>query len=164
MLDGLRNLALSLCGTLIVTGILWMLLPEQSAQKALRMAVSLFFLLSLASPLVGSKAQWQVDWEEWAADGPAVIDFQELTRPQLLSSFSDRLEREAEALLHKEGIEPLEIHFSIHTQPDGSISITSLEIVLDAGDRDYCASAIASLNESFGVTATVAFTESEAQE
>ncbi|MBR6789344.1 MAG: hypothetical protein IKM31_00595 [Oscillospiraceae bacterium] len=156
MIHTIRTMALSVCGTMIVTGIFMMLVPSAGQNKALRLAASLFFLLSLAAPLTGRHAEWETDFSLWNEKGESVTDFRTLTEQALLNDFRRRLEHEALAILDEEGIVPRSLEFSIHIDEENRISITGLELLLDEEDADRSADAIARLNETFGLTLTLA--------
>lgn len=159
MIDGLKTAAAALCGSLIVTAVFMMLVPSAGQERVLRLAVSLFFLLSLAAPLVREIPRWQEDLSLWESSGEAAADFQSLTESRLLQVFEQQLERQARDLLEEEGITPLRLHFTIHIDGHQRISITSLELLLDRKDADRCGDAVARLNEMFGLTAVLSFAE-----
>lgn len=164
MIGEIKSVAAAACGTLMITGIFMMLVPSAAQQKVLRLSVSLFFLLSLAAPLIGSAPQWQENAALWEERGEAATDFRSLTQEQLIRTFRQQLESQARDILREEGITPLDIRFSIHTGEDGRISITSLEILLDQRDGDRCGRAIARLNQAFGLTTVLSLSESEGGE
>lgn len=160
MIDQIKSVAAAACGTLIITAVFMMLVPSAAQSKVLRFSVSLFFLLSLAAPLVGSAAQWQENTALWEERGEEATDFRSLTQEQLVRAFQQQLEAQARGILEEEGITPLDIRFSIHTGEDGRISITSLELLLDQKDADRCSEAIARINQAFGLTAVLSLAES----
>lgn len=164
MIQTIRTLTLSACGTMIITGIFMMLVPSAGQNKALRLAASLFFLLSLTAPLTGSHAEWEADLSFWNEKGESVTDFRSLTERTLLNDFRSRLEQEALAILADEAIVPQSLEFSIHIDEENRISITGLELLLDEEDADRSADAIARLNETFGLTLTLALSGQESGE
>lgn len=160
MISAIKTMTAAICGTMIITGIFMMMVPSAGQSKILRLAVSLFFLLSLAAPLAGSHAQWDIDLENWIEQGESVTDFRSLTETQLLRDFRRRLEEQALLILQEENIEPLNLEFSIHIDDQSRISITGLELLLDEKDADRSAGAIARLNEAFGLTVTLTLSDS----
>lgn len=157
MMGQIKDIAAAICGTLIITAIFMMMSPSASGSKTLRFSASLFFLLSLAAPLVGEQAYWRSDPALMAPEQD--MDFQSLTQRQLLTAFEGRLTAEAKQILADEGITPEEVRFSIHIGEDNRISITSLELLLKEEDRERCSKGIARLNEAFGLTVQLAFSE-----
>ena len=95
MIDGLKTAAAALCGSLIVTAVFMMLVPSAGQERVLRLAVSLFFLLSLAAPLVKEIPRWQEDASLWESSGEEAADFQSLTESRLLQVFEQQLARQA---------------------------------------------------------------------
>ncbi|MCI8600100.1 MAG: hypothetical protein HFE45_00705 [Oscillospiraceae bacterium] len=157
MMGQIQDVAAAICGTLIITAVFMMMSPSASGSKTLRFSASLFFLLSLAAPFAGEQAYWRSDPALLAPERE--MDFQSLTQRQLLAAFESRLTAEAEQILADEGITPEGLRFSIHIGEDNRISITSLELLLKEGDRGRCDRGIARLNEAFGLTVQLAFSE-----
>lgn len=160
MLETIRNTALSVCGTMIITGIFMMLIPSVGRHQTLRLAVSLFFLLSLAVPFTGERAEWEAELTRWDRTGETVVDFQTRTRELLLADFRSRLEEQAMQILRDEDIDPAGLEFMIHIDEQDRISITGLELLLDENSASRADTAISRLNGTFGVTVTLSLCES----
>lgn len=153
MITAVKSTALSICGTMIITGIFMMLFPSASQNRTVKLAVSLFFLLSLAAPF-GKKAEWHEPfrWEEQNSSFSGMADLEQ----SLLHEFSRRLEEQALTVLREEKIEPLDISFAMHIDEENRISITGLDLRLRESDAGRSAEAIRRLNELFGLTVTLA--------
>ena len=161
MISVVKNAALSICGTMIITGIFMMIVPSASQNRTIRLAVSVFFLLSLAVPF-GEKAEWQepFSFDERSSSFSGMADLEQ----SLLNDFSGRLEKQALAILREENIEPLDITFAMHIDEENCISITGLDLLLKESDAARSAEALRRLNETFGLTVTLTLEREEGEE
>jgi len=127
----------------------------------IRLAVSLFFLLSLTAPF-GKQAEWRdyLQWEEQSGSSFDTADLDQI----LLNEFSRQLEKKALAILHEEGIEPISLSFAMHIDEENHISITGLDLLLKESDADRSAGALSRLNENFGLTATLALEKEDGKD
>ena len=85
----------------------------------------------------------------------------ETAQRQLETATRQLLCQKAEAMLQSSGVQNAEVELDIHIDGDGSISITSLRILVSRQELAAALTATAGLNETFGVTATIVTTENE---
>lgn len=159
-MNTLRTIGYAICVTLVVTSIFLMLLPSGHMAKIVKFAVHLFLLIAIVTPFVGEPIDFSSGAEAFAWEqNETAKSLNQLADEQLLKSFDKSLTVQAEAVFKKHGIVPEKIEFSMNVQSDRSIDISKLEILLKGSDKDRCDKAVCELNEMFGVTAVLAFTD-----
>ena len=159
-MNTLRTIGYAICVTLVVTSIFLMLLPSGKMAKIVKFAVHLFLLIAILTPFIGQPIDFSSSAEAFTWEqNETAKSINELADEQLLRSFDKSLRLQAEAVFKKYEIVPEKIEFSMNVQSDRSIDISKLEILLKGSDKDRCGNAVRELNEMFGVTALLAFTD-----
>lgn len=156
-MEQLKLTAAALCATMVLSAVILMLTPERE-NGMMRFAVRIFFLLSILLPVITLDAD-DFTLPDTVLEQPEG-DLGELAQQQLESAAKQLLCQKAEAILESHGVEDAKVEMEIHIDGEDSISITSLRILIDQQLASALA-ATASLNESFGVTATLVTTENE---
>lgn len=129
-METIKLIGTSICVTMIVTAIFFMLVPDKKPEKMLRFSISLFFLTGLISPFVGKSLNFHID--------PLLESYEQQEQPlesQISESFATlaaaRLERQLEDTLKSEGIIPLKITVSVHIDDSNGISIEQPKIITE---------------------------------
>lgn len=156
-MEQLKLTVAALCATMVLSAVILMLTPERE-NGMMRFAVRIFFLLSILLPVITLDAD-DFTLPDTVLEQPEG-DLGELAQQQLESAAKQLLCQKAEAILESHGVEDAKVEMEIHIDGEDSISITSLRILIDQQLASALA-ATASLNESFGVTATLVTTENE---
>ena len=157
-MEQLKLTAAALCATMVLSAVILMLTPERE-NGMMRFAVRIFFLLSILLPVITLDAD-DFTLPDTVLEQPEG-DLGELAQQQLESAAKQLLCQKAEAILESHGVEDAKAEMEIHIDGEDSISITSLRILIDQQQLASALAATASLNESFGVTATLVTTENE---
>lgn len=159
-MNTLRTIGYAICVTLVVTSIFMMLLPSGHMTKIVKFAVHLFLLIAIVAPFIGSPIDFSAKAEAFTWEqNETAKSLNELADEQLLRSFEKSLRLQAEAVFKKYEIAPEKIEFNMNVRSDRSIDISKLEILLKGSDKDRCGKAVRELNEMFGVTAVLTFTD-----
>lgn len=159
-MNTLRTIGYAICITLVVTSIFMMLLPSGHMTKIVKFAVHLFLLIAIVTPFIGKPIDFSAKAEAFTWEqNETAKSLNELADEQLLRSFEKSLRLQAEAVFKKYEIAPEKIEFNMNVRSDRSIDISKLEILLKGSDKDRCDKAVRELNEMFGVTAVLAFTD-----
>lgn len=128
-----RNWAFGVCTAAVACGMMQLLLPKSGMQKILNVAVSVFFLGCLLSPVLLTLPQTDT--------GGASAELQsEITRrsEELASELRDSgeqlatgtLRQTAKQVLEELGVENGKIYINVHDLPEGGISISECEVQL----------------------------------
>ena len=155
-MDTIRSTAVSLCATLVVTGIFSMLLPEGGWNRYARFAVRLFLLLSLVLPFAGGDFRLDLEsgssWEEPAGNAG---EMEALAEEQLLRNFTANLELAGEQALEEAGIPFQKIEVTVHIADEQRIDITNIRITLEPGAERFAGEAESAVAERLGKTPEV---------
>jgi hypothetical protein len=134
--DMVRDYALSLCMTLIATGIFSMLIPGKSMEKVLKFALSLFFLSCLVLPVLQGEVRFSFtdsDLSEWDTQYPEELE--QKSNEAFLKLTETNLSHEIELLLEVKGIKTEKIEVSIHIDEENNIDISKCDIYLSGGQN-----------------------------
>lgn len=135
----IKDYALSLCMTLIGTGIFSMLIPGKSMEKVLKFALSLFFLSCLVLPVLEGEVSFS-----FSDSGLSNLDtenqknLEAQSEEVFLNLAEDNIAHEIELLLEVKGVQAEEIEVSIHIDEENNIDINKCDIYLN-GDQDVTA-------------------------
>lgn len=149
----LRTAAAAACGTMVLTAIVMLLVPQKD-NRMMKFAVRLFFLLSLILPFAGWEAEDFVLPEEKTAESLSE-GLDSLVQRQLEESIVSALEGQAAEILRQHGVLHPEIEITIHNREDTGISITSLKVLAAPEEMDAALLAVPELTGAFGVTVTL---------
>lgn len=139
-MDTIRTIAMSLCVTAVITAIFSMLVPNAKFDKALKFAISLFFLTGLISPFLSNRLDFQM--ELGGTEVPAVEEkMTAATEESFLRIAEQKVAAGVEHALLAEGIPPKKVTVSINIGEDGRISINKLTILLRSDTAGKAASA-----------------------
>ena len=160
-MEMLRSAAAALCGTLIVTAIFSMLIPQTGDHRFLKLAVRLFFLLCIAVPLVRNRVDLELDVSRYLSRSQAVeTDLQALADSQLLEAFSGNLREQVRQILRRHAVEAEKIETGVHIGPDRSIEITTIKIILEE-EASGLGDALAEIQRDLGAAASVVYSRGE---
>ena len=143
-MDTVRMIAMSICVTAVVTAMFSMLVPNTKFDKALKFAISLFFLTGLVSPFLSNRLDFHVDLGE--TEAPAVEQrMAAAAEESFLRLAEGKVAAGIENALAMEGIQTKKVTVSINIGEDGGISINKLTILLrqDAASKVELAGEIA---------------------
>lgn len=149
-MEAIREIAVAMCATMAVTGILSILIPGKSMERTMRLVVGVFFLASIVIPF--ATQEFALSFEDLLPEGALVTAEVEATAQSHMEELTEsRLEQEVSLLLSEQGITPEKVDVSIHISEDKRISITNLYIVLQSKDQDQEQEVSSKLHNVFGV-------------
>jgi len=128
----IRAWMLTIALSALAGGIVWLLTPKGSVQKAVRTVVAVFLLCAFLSPLLNRQG---IDFafllpEEAAA--PTIPGFDETVSRQLQSAVEQELTRRIFSVLEEQKISG-QILVRTDILPDGGINIATAKVALPAG-------------------------------
>ena len=133
-MDMVRDYALSLCMTLIATGIFSMLIPGKSMEKVLKFALSLFFLSCLVLPVLQGEVRFSFTDSD-LSDTQYPEELEQKSNEAFLKLTETNLSHEIELLLEVKGIKTEKIEVSIHIDEKNNIDISKCDIYLSGGQN-----------------------------
>ena len=128
----IRTWMLTVALSALAGGIVWLLTPKGSVQKAVRTVVAVFLLCAFLSPLLnreGANFEWLLP-EEAAA--PTIPGFDETVSRQLQSAVEQELTRRISGVLDEQKISG-QILVRTDILPDGGINIATAKVALPPG-------------------------------
>lgn len=160
-MEMLRSAAAALCGTLIVTAIFSMLIPQTGDHRISEAAVRLFFLLCIAVPLVRNRVDLELDVSRYLLPEPGGGD-----------GFAGpgRLPAAGGVFREPPGTGPADSpaprggggknRDGVHIGPDRSIEITTIKIILEE-EASGLGDALAEIQRDLGAAASVVYSRGE---
>lgn len=142
----------------MLAAVLLYLAPKGSG-RMLKLAVRLFFLLSLMIPFGG--------WEGEAFTLPETEeellsdDLEAAVQLQLEQAVAETLREQAVSILRDAGAENARVRIGIHNHPESGISITELTVQTDPVEQQAVIRAVPKLTETFGITVNLEEMEEE---
>lgn len=133
-MDTIRQIATSICITMVATGIFSMLVPNRSMQKTLKFTISLFFLCCVVIPFVDAEIEWESLAAGASTDEQVSVSYEEQVNKQLLEMTKSNLSENIRQELERSGIEAENVVVSAHIDEMNSISINEINLVLRSGD------------------------------
>ena len=128
----LRTWALSLVMAALAGGLVWLLAPKGSVQKALRTLLAVFLLCAFLSPFFvrgGVNLDWILPDVQASPALPALDD---VVARQLQAAVEEEICRRIQAVLQARGIAG-QISLDTSILPDGSIEIVTAEVLVPPG-------------------------------
>ncbi|MDR2753732.1 MAG: hypothetical protein LBB50_05440 [Oscillospiraceae bacterium] len=129
-MEFLRNWALTVALSALAGGVVWLLAPKGSVQKAVRTVVAVFLLCAFLSPLFWRREvspDWI--WPEVEIDCSAM---EEAVTRQLQAAVETELERRMQAVMDERKITG-QIRLETDILSDGSIEIVTAEVIVPRG-------------------------------
>ncbi len=133
MMETLRSWATCVALSALAGGILWLLSPKGSVQKALQAVVAVFLLCAFLSPLFhreGAVLEWFAPEIEEIPDNPQLA---QTLLEQQRRAVEEALKKQCGDILVARGIEGAEISVQTDILDDGSIEIVSVQVKLPGG-------------------------------
>jgi len=128
----IRTWALTVALSALAGGIVWLLAPKGSVQKAVRTVVAVFLLCAFLSPLFARRGM-AFEWlppEEAAA--PTIPGFDETVSRQLQKAVEAEIAKRIEAVLESRKISG-QILIRTDILPEGGINIATTKVTLPQG-------------------------------
>ena len=134
-METLRNWALTVALSALAGGIVWLLAPKGSVQKAVRTVVAVFLLGAFLSPLLG-RAGNPIDWE-WPGlqEPPTLAGLDEAVSRQLQAAVEQEIKGRIAGVLEARDInfQPGQILLKTDILPEGSINIATARVIVPQG-------------------------------
>lgn len=151
-MEGIKSLAVGICTSLIVFGVISLLTPEGSLNKTLKSLLS----VALIAIIIGGISGVEVEFDKTEINQPTVSEnFEQLKETvisQEISVTESALEQYILDELHKNGMNDTEIEALADISDKGDIYITEVNIVCEKGYSEICASVMKRLNIKAEIT------------
>ena len=157
-METIRTWALTVALSALAGGIVWLLAPKGSVQKALRTVVAVFLLCAFLSPLLhwqGLALQWL---PEEAQAPPTLPGFDALLYGQLQGAVEKELRRRIAQVLEGRNLAG-QILLETDILPDGGINIATAKVILPPGANT--AGLAFALREAAGLDVEIEVTQKE---
>ena len=128
-MESIRNWALTVALCALAGGIVWLLAPKGTVQKAVRTVVAVFLLCAFLSPLFiwrGMDFEWLLPEE---AAVPTIPSLDEALSQQLKAAVEEEIARRISAVLDARKISG-QILIRTDILPDGGINIATAQVTL----------------------------------
>ena len=143
-METLRSWALTVALSALAGGIVWLLAPKGSVQKAVRMVVAVFLLSAFLTPVLRAGS---INWElPEALPPPSIAGFDEVVSKQLQAAVEEEIRGRYARILEARGLAG-QIDLRTDILSDGSINIASAKVIVPFG------SDTAGLREELGAAA-----------
>ncbi|MDR2647313.1 MAG: stage III sporulation protein AF [Oscillospiraceae bacterium] len=154
-MDGLRAWALTVALSALAGGIVWMLAPKGSVQKALRTVTAVFVLCSFLSPFFAGEdlpLQWIAPE---ISQSPALPSLDDTIQAQLQDAVKTELTNQLQAILKENHADGAEILITTAILSDSSISIEQVVILLQKNHASKADSLKKSIKSQTGLDAEI---------
>ncbi|MDR2687196.1 MAG: hypothetical protein LBB75_05540 [Oscillospiraceae bacterium] len=131
-MEQLRTWALSVAMAALAGGLVWLLAPKGSVQKALRTLIGVFLLCAFLSPFF-TRADIALDWilpETQSA--PVLPALEDTLARQLKTAVEEEIGGRIDAVLNERAITG-QISLDTSIWPDGSIEIVTARVLVPPG-------------------------------
>lgn len=133
-MDTVKQWAFSACATMIACGLAQMVLPRSNLEKIFRLTVSVFFLCCLLSPLVLTRPELRLEWEDYSSR--QVQERAQQLEQELLSQTKTALDRDLKKIIEEKldemGIKCHTVTINMITNGQNEQQLDGVELVLDA--------------------------------
>ncbi len=155
-MNAIREWALAVTAASLASGIVYLLVPSGNMEKSVKVVVSLFVVLSLAAPLVGTKIDIDNLLPEEKYDESTIYPIEKTMEEQAIELITSQLKTEAESRLRQLGIKNMSIRIETDISSEKDISITMYLTIPD--EYSYLDNEARSLLEKeFGVKAVIKY-------
>lgn len=131
-----RNFAISICITIVATGIFSMLIPNGTMEKVVKFTVSLFFLLSIIIPFVTGLKDFKVEYVSGEVLQENNKQLENNINENILNITKSKLEQSIVDILKKNDILVKKVFVDINIIDKSSIDISKIEIYIDSEQKD----------------------------
>lgn len=129
----LRDWALAACFACVGCGVLLLFLPKSSLHNLVKAAVHIFFLVCILIPIVKlSPEDFTIDWQTAEETQQYEQALSETTRQQVQQNLTANLQPQIVDYLRQLGVKDENIYLNVNTDWEESISISSVDVILDA--------------------------------
>lgn len=162
-MEVIRGWAFGVCCSAAAAGLVQMLLPQTSLGKVGKVVVSVFFICSLALPLLEAVPSLSAQWEPFPQEESQEIarELEILLNEQLQSRVEESLVSLTGEKLEEMGISGGDVRIDITTQPGTPLDQDSLavEVILPGEYRFRHDELVKSLEYQLGLTVRLGYKE-----
>lgn len=135
MMESIKTVAISICVTLIVTGIFSMLLPSQSMEKVMKFSISLFFLVCIVMPFARGDFHFSMHVLNLSSTENGT-EMSKQSEEYFVVIAQNKINTQVEHLLEKNKIHPQKVQSEIHISEDSSIIIKEVKIYFSDKEKN----------------------------
>ena len=152
-MESIKSLAVGVCTSLIVFGVISLLVPQGSLNKTLRSLLS----VALIAVIIGGVSGVEVEFESFSNTNKQMVSknseqLKETVLMQETGVTEATLEQYILDELDKRGVSNAEIKVTTDISDKGDIYITEVSIICEKGESEICQSVIKPLNISADIT------------
>ena len=131
-MEMLRTWTLSVAMAALAGGLVWLLAPKGSVQKALRTLIGVFLLCAFLSPFF-QRGGIRLDWIlPDIQDAPAIPELEDTVKRQLKTAVEEEIAGRVQAVLDERGLAG-KMSLDTSIWPDGSIEIVTAQVLVPPG-------------------------------
>lgn len=128
-MEGIRRIAVSLCLTLLLSGLFSLLIPKGGLEKVMKFALGIFFLSCLVLPFVEGDLDFSFSLSSENSSFSAET-VEEGVEKSLIGIGEQRVEEEIEGILTEHRISFQKVEVKIHIDGEKNITISEIRITL----------------------------------
>lgn len=136
-MEVVRNFGISICITIVATGIFSILIPNGTMEKVVKFTVSLFFLLSLIIPFVNGLKNFKINYISNDITTQSNKNLENNINQNIINITKSKLEQSIFDILKKNDILIKKVSVDINIIDKSSIDISKIEIYIDSQQKDY---------------------------
>lgn len=164
-MDAVRDWALSVCAASVCGGIVYLLSPSGSLEKVLKIAVSVFFLTCLLSPVITDWRDININGESFSiSQDKNAQEYQNIYQHQVLEECRKSIRKLTYDILAENSLAAQKIEAIINIGGDNSIIIKQIELYMDEAYENQKEKIEKIIEDELGVFPIVIFVEENTYE
>lgn len=153
-MSGLSQWILAVCIAAVAGGLLKMLLPPGSMERAMRWVLCIFTLSCLLLPLFQTNG-WEIDFTSLEAAGEPDTALSERVEEQTARLVERRLLEQTQRQVEACGAKLVKFSLKMDSAGESGIDISQVEVVLRPDDAEKCDAVRLRLEDNLGLAADV---------
>lgn len=154
-METLKQIALSVCITAVISSILFIIVPSGHFEKILKLVVGVYIIYCIVTPILKIKSDFNFNTGDIPSGSsqPTNQEILDSSLKQLSDIIRTNMEKDLEQNLLEKGIKPKSITININMDDPQNIEIDSIQVKLGGQGRSQEVASI--VKEMFGVTPTI---------
>lgn len=154
-METIKQIALSVCITAVISSILFIIVPSGHFEKVLKLVVGIYIIYCIVTPILKLKSDFKIDTDN-TSSGSSNTTNQEIldnSLNQLRDIIKTKMEKDLEQNLLQKGIKAKTVTININMDDPQNIKIDSIQVKLGGEARSQEVTII--VKEMFGITPTI---------
>ena len=154
-METIKQIALSVCITAVISSILFIIVPSGHFEKVLKLVVGIYVIYCIVTPVLKLKSDFSVDTGKIPSGSSSTTNQEILNNSlnQLRDIMKLKMEKDLEQNLLEKGIKAKSITININMDDPQNIKINSIQIKLGAEGRSQEVTSI--VKEMYGISPTI---------